>query len=267
MSAAQHPSRIVVTGAASGIGAHLRTRLRAQGHEVIALDLQPMADGIACDLSDPASIARATAEIAGPLNGIAHVAGLPGTAPADRIARVNIVALRQLTARLLGQLQPGSSIVVVSSVTAHRCDWSAQEIAALLARDDAAVVERFLGMSGSDAYAASKSLANAWADALSARLLPRGIRVNTVSPGPVETTILKDFEQSMGAARLQAAADLVGRHGRPEEIAEAIAFLLSAGASWINGVNLACDGGFSNARRATEAHLTATSDREHIACN
>ena len=70
-------------------------------------------------------------------------------------------------------------------------------------------------------------------------------------PGPVQTKILKDFEESMGKSRIEAASELVGRHGQPEEIAEVIAFLLSDHACWISGEDLRVDGGFSALREAS----------------
>ncbi|MYL99752.1 SDR family oxidoreductase [Novosphingobium sp. FGD1] len=267
MNPARNIGRILVTGAASGIGAQLCRRLREQGNEVIALDLKPLAGGIACDLSDPASIRRAVKDIGGELGGIAHVAGLPGTFSPMKVAAVNTVALRQLTSQLVDRMNPGGSIVVVSSITAHRCPWTVAEIRAVLAQDDNAILARLGALSGPDAYAASKCLANNWAASLSEELLSRGVRVNVVSPGPVETPILRDFEQSMGAARLRAAADIVGRHGRPDEIAALIAFLLSSDAAWVNGVNIACDGGFSNARTIEAQREVPKSFGEHISCN
>ena len=72
----------------------------------------------------------------------------------------------------------------------------------------------------------------------------QGVRINVVSPGPVETPILADFEESMGKPMLDLVCSAVGRHGLPADIAPAIAFLASPASSWINGANLTVDGGF-----------------------
>jgi NAD(P)-dependent dehydrogenase (short-subunit alcohol dehydrogenase family) len=253
MSGVDSKRRVLVTGAASGIGAQLVARLERQGVDVIKLDRDHLDNGIQCDLSVSSSIANAIQRISGPIDGIAHVAGVPGTAPSDVIAAVNVLAIRRLTDGLCAMLSNGSSIVVVSSVTAHRCDWTETRIDRLLAAPDGDMLAAISVMPGPDAYAASKRLANSWASAAAARLLARNIRVNTVSPGPIETPILKDFEESMGASRLRAAADLVGRHGEPGEVAAVIDFLLSPNASWVNGVNIPCDGGFTNARSVAAA--------------
>lgn len=71
----------------------------------------------------------------------------------------------------------------------------------------------------------------------------RGIRVNAVSPGPVETPILTQFRAVLGDARVDGDIGRVGRAGTAGDIAPAIAFLCSDGARWINGVNLPVDGG------------------------
>src|SRR5262249_58695019 len=70
-----------------------------------------------------------------------------------------------------------------------------------------------------------------------------GIRINAVLPGPVETPILADFEESMGKDNLDGVKDLLGRHAAPADIADAILFLASDAARWINGHALVVDGG------------------------
>jgi NAD(P)-dependent dehydrogenase (short-subunit alcohol dehydrogenase family) len=71
----------------------------------------------------------------------------------------------------------------------------------------------------------------------------RGIRVNAVSPGPVETPILGEFRAVLGDARVDSDIARVGRSGTPADVAPAILFLCSDGARWINGANLPVDGG------------------------
>ncbi len=231
---------ILVTGAASGIGAALMARL---GNIAIGLD-RANAD-IICDLSDPVAITAVAEKIDTPLTGIAHVAGLPGTADAATIIAVNAHAPALLTTALLPMLSDGASIVSVSSVTALRCDWSVDKIDALI---DGAQIP---AMEGVHAYALSKAALNRWTTRTAVALRPRRIRANTVSPGPVETPILGDFEASIGKDRIAAAAAKVGRHGQPDDIAAVIAFLLSDQARWINGTDVKADGGY-HAVRAVE---------------
>ena len=201
--------RILVTGAASGIGAALAARLAVAGDSVIGLDRT--GSDLTCDLADPAAIAATVEGIAGPLTGIAHVAGLPGTADSAIIMAVNCEAPRLLTAALAPRLVPGASVVAVASVTAARCPL-----------DDAAK-DRWLALPASEwsvpadgkiAYEYSKALLIRWVQQAAADFRAQGVRINAVSPGPVETPILADFAASIGADRIAAAAALTGRHAR-----------------------------------------------------
>lgn len=231
---------VLVTGSASGIGAALMARL---GGNAIGLD-RGGAD-IICDLADPEAIIAAAAEINGPLDGIAHVAGLPGTAEPATILAVNMRAPALLTNALLSKLSDGASIVAVSSITAQRCDWTTDQIDRLLAGNPAPA------MAGVRAYELSKAALNRWVMRTAVALRDHSIRVNSVSPGPVETPILADFKTSIGKDRIDAAAAIVGRHARPEDIADVIAFLLSDAARWVNGSDVKVDGGY-HAVRAVE---------------
>ena len=74
-----------------------------------------------------------------------------------------------------------------------------------------------------------------------------GFRINSVLPGPVETPILADFEESMGKETLDGVKDLLGRHATPDDIADALLFLASDAARWINGHALVVDGGITGA--------------------
>lgn len=228
---------VLVTGAASGIGAALMQRL---GSGAIGLD-RASAD-IVCDLSDPMAIQEAAKAIDVPLTGIAHVAGLPGTADPATILAVNAFAPMRLTAALLSRLEQGASIVAVSSVTALRCDWDAARLDALLDGGEPPTFD------GTRSYELSKAALNRWVVRTAVALRDEGIRANSVSPGPVETPILADFEASIGKDRIAAAAAMVGRHAQPEDIADVIIFLLSKEARWINGTDVKADGGYHAVR-------------------
>lgn len=251
------PSTIVVTGAASGIGAALVHRLLEVDPRttVIALDLRDCPDSrvtsMFCDLSDPASIADL--DLPPHIDALANVAGVPGTAAATTVLAVNVLGVRALTLRVLERMTDGAAIVNVASLAADRNTQSPDRIAELLRANTVADVDRWVHMTGVDgpaAYDSSKRALVDWTRSVSAALQPRRIRASTVSPGPTDTPILTDFEESMGIDAINRSADAVGRHGTADETAAAIAFLLGAGATWINGVDLPVDGGLSAIRSA-----------------
>ena len=246
---------VVVVGAATGIGAALAALLRAKAALVVGMDCEEIEDSssITVDLARPESIEAAARALPTHIDAVAFVAGVPSTADPSDILKVNFLGQRSLFLALRPQLSEQSSIVFVSSITARRCDWSDEDLEALVA----APTEVALGMAlaesldGVAAYQLSKRALNYWMKSRLPALVAEGIRANMVSPGPVQTKILKDFEESMGKSRIEAASELVGRHGQPEEIAEVIAFLLSDHARWISGEDLRVDGGFSALREAS----------------
>ena len=99
-------------------------------------------------------------------------------------------------------------------------------------------------MSGPDAYTFSKEVAIVYAIAGSMLARPHGVRSLAVSPGAVETPILKDFYDTMGADVLdRQKAQSGGCNAAPEDIARVIAFALSEDATWLNGTDIVVDGG------------------------
>ena len=98
---------------------------------------------------------------------------------------------------------------------------------------------------GTDAYTFSKEAVVVYTMQLAGRGLSRGIRVNDVGPGPVDTPILPDFEHMTGRQMMQTYISTVGRLGRPDDIAEALVVLAEGQIGWLNGQHLVVDGGLT----------------------
>ena len=94
-------------------------------------------------------------------------------------------------------------------------------------------------------YAASKAALRSLARTWSSELKGRGIRVNVVSPGPVDTPVSSVVLGDPGVRQMIVSATTVGRIGTPQEVAGVIAFVASKGASFINGADFAVDGGLA----------------------
>jgi len=159
---------------------------------------------------------------------------------------VNLVGLKLLTTRLIPQLADGACIVNVASLAG--LGWvDAQAKAAINASADLGFdeVENFCqqyAINGARSYFFSKEALIVWTLQNRWTWRDRNIRINAVSPGPVDTPILQDFVETLGARAEEDLRD-VGRPGTAAEIAPLVCFLLTDGASWIRGTNIPVDGG------------------------
>lgn len=256
---------IVVTGVASGIGAATAALLRERGHDVIGVDraVPNSFDGVFVqgDLSTREgidAIAAAVRESAPDgIAGLANIAGVPGTAPWELVLGINVFGLRDLTRALVPSLGEGSSVVNLASSVAFQWRAQAEDCARFaLAEDRAAALETVEQPLRDESYLFSKQCVNLLTEYLAGEFLPKRIRVNSVSPGPVQTPILEDFKNDHGRDKVDGAAALLGRFGEPFDIARVIAFLLGQDSAWMNGADLRVDGGLT-AYRATAAPLGA----------
>jgi NAD(P)-dependent dehydrogenase (short-subunit alcohol dehydrogenase family) len=244
-------SRIVVVGAGSGIGAAVAKHFHDRGDHVLAVDIRdqqtPASEYRQCDLREAADIDALLAGIGSGWDMLAHVAGIPGTAPAADVLKVNYLGMRLMAEGMLPLLREGGSIVTVASTAALGWDQRADVLAELLDLTDGDAVAQWQERQDPayPVYSTSKQAAILYAKRLAGPAWSKyGVRVNTVSPGPVETPILSDFEQTMGKDVLDMCRSTVGRHATVDDVVPVIAFLGSPEARWITGQDIHVDAGF-----------------------
>lgn len=246
--------RCLVTGAASGIGDAVARRLVEDGAEVTSLDRnKPTVDVAAhleVDLADPDSIDAAVAEAGDGWDVLANVAGVPGNAPAELVFSVNFLGLRHLTESLFERMNPGGSIVNVASIAGFGWPQRLDTVKDLLS------TETFADGLGwfrkhrpeGNAYNFSKEAAIVYTMAMGGAVRELNeLRINAVMPGPVETPILADFEESMGKQTLDGVRAFLGRHATADDVAAPVVFLASRDARWVNGAAFPADGGITGA--------------------
>lgn len=245
---------IVVTGTASGIGAEVARLARFQGARVIGVDRNEPSltlDGfVKADLSSPATIDEAVARLPQHIDALCNIAGVPGTAPPEVVARVNYLGLRHLSTQLLERLPAGGAIVNVASILG--AEWP-QRLAAHKALAATAGFEagaQWLAehpVPADTCYQYFKEALIVW-NAVQSQpwFLQRGVRMNCVAPGPVFTPILGDFVAMLGEERVQRDAHRMARPAYADEVASVITWLCSDAARWVSGVNLPVDGGLAS---------------------
>jgi len=260
--------RVVVTGAASGMGAAVCEQLVPLGAEVLACDVQPVkAEGVAAahavDLSDRESIDRLVTQLEGPIDGIFHCAGVPGTAEPALLMAVNFAGLRHLNEALIPSMPEGAAIASVSSTAAINWSFHVEAFRPLMEIDDfSETVDWLVGQIGTLGYPydVSKEALNVYTAWRSSTLIvERSVRMNVTSPSATRTPASREFTKAVltkdhGEEMLEHWPKLMGRLAHPAEQAWPMIFLNSPFASFINGANLAVDGGLTGGLQALQHH-------------
>lgn len=226
----------VVTGGASGIGAAVAERLRADGLQVATIDLNPgdAKFSYAADVTDRSTVDAALEEIRaelGPVTVLVNAAGLDrfkkfldlSFEEWQKVVDVNLNGVFHCTQAVLpDMIEAGwGRIVNISSSSTHS------------------------GQPFMSPYVAAKSAVNGLTKSLALEYGPNGITVNAVPPGFIDTPMLRKAEQRgfLGDTDKQIQQTPVRRMGRPEDIAAACAFFISEEAGYITGQILGVNGG------------------------
>jgi NAD(P)-dependent dehydrogenase (short-subunit alcohol dehydrogenase family) len=231
----------VVTGAASGIGRAIALELARAGAKVAALDLNDAAApeggllAIKCDVSSETETERAVAQAVKAFGGL-HIL-------------VNAAAMRDPTATVVElDLAAWNRVFAVNVGGAFLMSrWAVPHIAAAGGGSIIHVASQLgtVGTPGRVAYCSTKGALITMAKAMAADHAAQNIRVNTLSPGAVETERLLRFGSMEKAREALGPKHLMKRLGQPAEIAAAALFLASDASSFMTGADLRVDGGYN----------------------
>ena len=237
---------VLITGASSGMGRETARLVSSLGGNtiLIARREEKLRETLVCmsginriypyDLSDINGIEELIQQVIGengPIDGFVHSAGVPGTRPLKMmkpdalrsIVNINFYSFYEICRCITkdGNYHPGLSIVGISSVSSK------------------------IGSRGKVAYAASKAAMDDYTNQVVTDYLDRGIRINTICPGLIETDIFTAFKNNAGDSE-DAKGKLDRQYlglGKPIDVANLIVFLLSNASNTISGQNINVDGG------------------------
>ena len=233
---------ILITGASSGIGRAIAIECSKMGaiclitgrnEERLKETLGKMeGDGHQWVVADMRNDRNVIVDRVQKIDGVVHCAGVADTMlfqyvddqKLRDVMEINFFIPAQLSRDLLSQkkLNKAASIIFISSISGVKCSWI-----------------------GNSVYSASKGAINGLKKGMALDLASKGIRVNSVTPGMIDTDFLKEGLISEEQLEIDRKKYPLKRYGRPEEVAYCVIFLLSDTTAWITGSNLLIDGGYT----------------------
>lgn len=235
--------RVLVTGGSKGIGKAISAKLAINDWEVLLCgrnieDLN-LAKGnlhnseahksFGCDLKQKEEVMQLTQKVE-PIDGLVFNAGVLSTKPLKYLDyeeildtfKINVFSSMQLVNDLLKhkKLKKGASIVFISSMATSKA------------------------IKGNAVYTASKAALNGFVKVSALELAKKGIRVNTVKPGFIQTNLTSGLSTDDSKMKEHLLKYPLGRFGEVEDVANAVNFLLSNDSEWITGAEINVDGGY-----------------------
>ncbi|KAJ4987433.1 3-alpha-(or 20-beta)-hydroxysteroid dehydrogenase [Stagonosporopsis vannaccii] len=234
---------VLITGSASGIGRATALKLSSLGAKLSVCDLNgaslaELSSQVetqiytqTVDVSNTTQVQSFVSATVAALGGIDHVFNCAGVNPTsipleetsdaywEKLVNTNLKGVFVVTRTCLPHLSPGSSIVNVSSISGIR------------------------GSAMQSVYCTTKFGLIGMSKSLALELGPRGIRVNTVAPGYIDTPTNAGIVKGGEAVERMRAGNALERLGTPEEVADVVAFLMGEGARYVNGSVVEIDGG------------------------
>lgn len=239
--------RVLVTGASSGIGRSISVECSKIGAKIILCgrsierleETMLLLDGsghsyIQADLSIQADVEKLVEQVSS-ISGLVHSAGIPKICPLkyldresiEEIFNINTTAPILLTSLLVKKkkIEKKASIVFISSISGV-----------------------YVANTGESSYAASKAALSGFTKVAAFELAGQGIRVNSVNPGIISTNLLE--LSNMYFSEEQMKDTMLNRYpmkrlGKPEDVAYGVIYLLSDASSWVTGISLVIDGGYT----------------------
>jgi len=252
----------IVTGAGSGLGQAIACAFAAAGARLTLLDSDAKGlaatalriNGVAAavqknvDVTNSSEVGTAIGAAAaahGSISIVVNCAGIivrRGFAESDaatwrRVLDVNVIGYVNVLQAALPFMEGDGSVIQVASSTAHR------------------------GGHGYASYSASKGAVLALTRHLAGELAPRGIRVNSISPGPTATALNRDVFASEDAVRSIVGAVPLGRIGVPEDVVGAALFLAGPNSRYVTGIDVCIDGGLTSQVQLTTGAAAYTDYR------
>ena len=247
--------KIVITGAASGMGAAAAQLLVDLGAEVYALDIAPISVGVAqaieVDMKDQASLDAAIEQLPADIYALFNCAGVPCPpfSPADTVL-INFSGLRYLTEALIPRMGEGGAIASIASTAGMGWKPKLDDVREFLALDnslDSATAWLDANPEKSaDGYGLSKQCIIVYTMSKAAKLAQQGIRINCIAPSPTNSGFMDKLkgEGQMPDELIDLFLPSNGRYASGAEMGEPLVLLNSKLASFVSGNNLPVDYGF-----------------------